>query len=351
MIVTVLLAVAEARVRELEQKLAAAERELRSERDRRVEHRQMNQSLNEQVQRREAEVTRLTAERDEARAEVERARRAYQTNEIRVADVESQLAAANALLVRAEKALEALGWGLRAGSQPATDIHYHLSSQPAAPKPDPLLGLQIGPGAVAPCNQPGPPDPRDAEIARLSDAFNRAHDRELALETEVARLTAALAAAERSKSHWKGVCDESDHDGMAWKDRAEAAEQKLAEAERSEKECERLLEVKMRERDTAEARVRWLEAWLTNARHANGELVTKLAAAEFELPQLRERVEELEAALAGASADAETELAARNAAESELAQLREELRIAKMDPVARVCEAVDELRARARRGQ
>lgn len=148
------------------------------------------------------------------------------------------------------------------------------------------------------------------------------HDYMQELKSEVARLTAEvakqmrigeqqaseLAAKEKTllvaletsgrlsveKASAQALFAIADKDRRKEWEHAEAAEQKLAAAERSEAECERLLEVKMRERDTAESRCRELEALMQRDcdEYRDGVRNAQLAqrAAESELAQLRERV-------------------------------------------------------------
>lgn len=98
----------------------------------------------------------------EARAELKHETALRSNGWARANAFETQLAADRALLdaLKRELALYFNQTACPGQPDPLTVLwrmQRHLSSQPAAPKPDPLLGMQIGPGTVAPCNQPAVP--------------------------------------------------------------------------------------------------------------------------------------------------------------------------------------------------
>jgi chromosome segregation ATPase len=104
------------------------ESDLQSERDRRVEHRQMNQSLNEQVQQFRTTVVSLTQDLERERASVLEAGGDAQALSLAVDGYKQKLAAADALLSDALDALNQDVWTVLAAG-----IRAHLAGQTAAP--------------------------------------------------------------------------------------------------------------------------------------------------------------------------------------------------------------------------
>lgn len=177
-----------------------------------------------------------------------------------------QLAAANALLDDALEAINQDAWTVLTDA-----IRAHLSSQPAAPytperamaEADPTLPMQP-PGQTAPMlcartegehgrgelcrlprshdgtcrfyDQPAAPDPRDAEIARLIRELSECRDNSatrLAYSEQYRAEVARLRGEEARLAQLNREACEVMRDLLA---RAEAAEQKLAEAVASDKE-------------------------------------------------------------------------------------------------------------------
>lgn len=95
----VLVEAAESRAEALQARTAELEAELKAERDRRVEHRQMNQSLNEQVQRLEAKCYKAAAALMDAHA-------ATHAAESELADLRGRVERAKEALVSAPVSLD-----------------------------------------------------------------------------------------------------------------------------------------------------------------------------------------------------------------------------------------------------